>query len=881
MCNFCDAYSALLNGEDTQTTTLQSEAAQLLKPSLEMMIGTDSQSRTDSASAKLDQVALDQTLSLALEGLQDSLPSFASSEAEYLDKMRLAFGEDFSAEAAFGLLEAWQTGDFSSWPTVAFLSSEEMGNASGAYEAESATIYLSTDFFELYQNDMPKLVALVAEELGHHIDTLLNGSVDSAGDEGAIFAKLLQGKALSPEQLSRLQQEEDQAVIELSDEQGSRLAQVEQNGSQISFENVTSSAGNFISGRSYGAGAWGDFNGDGLPDLWVNNHLPSKSNDRNSGRNLFVNNGDGTFTDVVNNGSDVFLREELRGDHHGSAWADFDNDGDLDLIQLAGGEGGNGAGRPENTGAQSDPNRLYVNEGGVLRDRAAELGLSYNSAKAQLAIWFDYNNDGRLDLFHGSTERADRLNPTTVFLQKEDGTFEDVGADVLPANVFKKTVKVGGLGYLTDGDIYDLLISAQPTAILDVSTDRFDVITSDVLGSGNSNLISGGNDIAFADFNNDLLIDAYVNKSNRRSSDTLLLTNAEGKLVAANQLAGINLVDTGGAGGVVAADFDNDMDIDIFTTQGTDGSENNANILFENQGDGTFIAVANSGGALAATTGVSDNVTMADYDVDGFVDLFATNGTGNIGPDGGPQQLFRNTGGDNGNSNNWLHIDLEGITTNRDGVGAKVYVTTPDGVTQRRDQTGGVHEYSQDHQRLHFGLGQNTQIDLIEIKWPSGIVQRIENVTDINEVLEITEADTGDGGTDGGDGGTDGGTGDSGSSADVLFSLRNSTTVGGVVVRSEDIVRHDGNSFALFFDGSDVGLGKKGVNVDAFTVISDNEILLSFGKALTLEGVGYVDDSDVVKFTATSLGEETAGTFEMYLDGSDVGLTTGGKILMD
>ncbi len=64
------------------------------------------------------------------------------------------------------------------------------------------------------------------------------------------------------------------------------------------------------------------------------------------------------------------------------------------------------------------------------------------------------------------------LNPTTVFLQKEDGTFEDVGADVLPANVFKKTIKVGGIGYLTDGDIYDLLISAQPTTILDVSTDR-------------------------------------------------------------------------------------------------------------------------------------------------------------------------------------------------------------------------------------------------------------------------------------------------------------------------------------------------------------------------------------------------------------------------
>ncbi|MGB3790820.1 MAG: ASPIC/UnbV domain-containing protein, partial [Phormidesmis sp.] len=171
-----------------------------------------------------------------------------------------------------------------------------------------------------------------------------------------------------------------------------------------------------------------------------------------------------------------------------------------------------------------------------------------------------------------------------------------------------------------------------------------------------------------------------------------------------------------------------------------------------------------------------------------------------------------------------------------------------------RDQTGGVHEYSQDHQRLHFGLGQNTQIDLIEIEWPSGIVQRIGNVG-INQVLKVTEQ----------------------AAADVLFSLRNSTTVDGVAVRSEDIVRYDGSSFTLFFDGSDVGLGKQGVNVDAFTVISDNEILISFGKALTLKGVGNVDDSDVVKFTATSLGEETAGTFEMYLDGSDVGLTTGGE----
>ena len=75
------------------------------------------------------------------------------------------------------------------------------------------------------------------------------------------------------------------------------------------FENVTSTAGNFVTARSYGAGAWGDLNGDGLPDLWVNNHF----GDNNFARTMFVNNGDGTFTDVVNDGSDVFILEELRG----------------------------------------------------------------------------------------------------------------------------------------------------------------------------------------------------------------------------------------------------------------------------------------------------------------------------------------------------------------------------------------------------------------------------------------------------------------------------------------------------------------------------------------------------------------------------------------
>ena len=105
----------------------------------------------------------------------------------------------------------------------------------------------------------------------------------------------------------------------------------------------------------------------------------------------------------------------------------------------------------------------------------------------------------------------------------------------------------------------------------------------------------------------------------------------------------------------------------------------------------------------------------------------------------------------------------------------------------------------------------------------------------------------------------------------LYFSLGSSGTVGGVSVANEDIVAFDGSAFSLYFDGSDVGLSS--FTIDAFAVISPTEILLSFTDAGTVGGVS-MDDSDVLKFTATSLGSATAGTFSMYFDGSDVGLST-------
>ena len=181
---------------------------------------------------------------------------------------------------------------------------------------------------------------------------------------------------------------------------------------------------------------------------------------------------------------------------------------------------------------------------------------------------------------------------------------------------------------------------------------------------------------------------------------------------------------------VVAGDFDNDMDQDlILGCRG--GSQNIANVVYENQGDGNFIRVENPvgvegivGGAVTDGAGTTESLVVADYDVDGFLDVFATNGM-NLQPKGvgGPHQLFHNVG----NGNHWLEFDFAGVASNRDGVGAKVYVTTPDGTVQLREQKGGYHRWSQDHMRLHVGLAGHTEAD-ITVYWPSGTIDLYSNV---------------------------------------------------------------------------------------------------------------------------------------------------------
>lgn len=171
---------------------------------------------------------------------------------------------------------------------------------------------------------------------------------------------------------------------------------------EIAFEDQTKSAGLTTTLRAGYGSAWGDFNGDGWLDIWVGNHTNRPQ--------LYINNGNGTFTERL---SEFWEGDSFR-DAHGGAWADFDNDGDQDLIELYGNRGGKAA----------DDKAFYVNHTNKLIDEAIVRGLNDSFGRGRTPLWLDWNNDGLLDLYMVNKKRPlDDLGPSRLMLQEKDGTF--------------------------------------------------------------------------------------------------------------------------------------------------------------------------------------------------------------------------------------------------------------------------------------------------------------------------------------------------------------------------------------------------------------------------------------------------------------------------
>jgi len=606
---------------------------------------------------------------------------------------------------------------------------------------------------------------------------------------------------------------------------------------EITFQDVTNTAGPFHTGSSWGA-SWGDLNGDGRPDIYANNHQMRGS--------LWRNNGDGTFTDVI---LTVDRQRVLTGEHqqdaHAGTWADFDNDGDQDLLTARSSEGGRG--------------QLFVNSGGIFTTEiGVAVGLGSFTA-GRMATWFDYDNDGVLDL-------AALTSGFTKIYRKGSSKFSDTTSQVGMSSKCHHD-NYAQLIDITDDGRPELIcgtVASYPEKVFDTTTSVFQDLTSLV------SLDYLVPDVALADFNNDLKIDMFKLRGRVRPSEALLINpnrieaylavsdesedkgftfNADGPIivpsfsferenvkddivvytgagrwspttlpftldpadssnwgiaddrsapgvyigfdpatqqwtvraspgsaVSRNAYIAIDgsgltqpqpldftppespqqpilVVNVGGqylpvsnfgidevwCKSVVAGDFDNDMDVDLYLACGA-SLTNLPDRLYENLGDGTFAEVANAGGAagiqgvgLDSKAGAAESVVMADYDVDGALDLFVTNGA-LLTPMrvGGPDQLFRNTS----RGNHWIQLDLEGTTSNRSGIGAKVYAYA-NGIGQVREQNGGYHRSSQDQMRVHFGLGGNTTVDLT-VEWPSGRVDQFPGVT-ADSIYQVTE----------------------------------------------------------------------------------------------------------------------------------------------
>ena len=191
----------------------------------------------------------------------------------------------------------------------------------------------------------------------------------------------------------------------------------------------------------------------------------------------------------------------------------------------------------------------------------------------------------------------------------------------------------------------------------------------------------------------------------------LYRNNGDGTFVDVTAEAGLDvqLSHIGGSnGGMVAGDFDDDGWPDLYI-----GVLLDRNRLFLNRGNGTFID---------ATTGEIDDageaygVAVGDYDNDGFIDLFLSAGP----PSDPPGRIYRNNGMPPAANNHWLRVELVGVQSNRNGIGARL-IAASGNLRQRREILGG-RGYEQDEMVAHFGLGLHTQVERLEIRWPSGQV---------------------------------------------------------------------------------------------------------------------------------------------------------------
>ena len=446
------------------------------------------------------------------------------------------------------------------------------------------------------------------------------------------------------------------------------------------FGDVTREAG--LGFHSYGMGAAaGDYDNDGFPDLYVTNLGLNR---------LYRNNGDGTFSDVT---VEAGVADPSWG--ASAAWLDADNDGNLDLFvtnyvrwspsqdQWCGyGPGSKHYCTPEIF--SGDTSRLFRNlGGGRFRDVTTESGLSNPSGKALgVALW-DFDGNGLMDLVV-----AEDTQPDKIYLNRGGFRFEEVGTR-------------NGFGFSESGQAR----AGMGVDVADVDNDGRGVVAVTNFSYEGIGFYRWGSGLNFID----RAVPAGIGQPS-------LLSLGFGLLFLDYDLDGWQ--------DLLAVNGHID---DLVETVQTRLTYRQRPLLFRNLRDGRFLPMGREAGPALEQAYAGRGGAAIDYDNDGDLDLVMTE-------NGGPAHLLRNQGG---NRNNWIQVRLTGTVSNRDGIGALVTMKSGS-TTQRRYRRTGSSYLSQSDPRLFFGLGDSTSVDRLEVRWPSGAEQVLQNVP-AGRLLVVTE----------------------------------------------------------------------------------------------------------------------------------------------
>ena len=510
----------------------------------------------------------------------------------------------------------------------------------------------------------------------------------------------------------------------------------------VTFKHVSSPEKRYIVESMSGGVALLDYDKDGFQDIYFVNSLTVdllKSNGKTKSA-LYRNNGDGTFTDVSAKAGVGDI-----GWGMGVAVADYNNDGFEDLYVTCVG-----------------PNRLLKNNGNGTFSDVSKTARVDDQRWSAGAAFVDNDNDGKVDLFVANYVAFDFKN------LPEFGKGRLCQYKGIP-------VQCGPRGLPGDGDT--LYHNEGDGTFTDVSKKAGVSDPDGYYGMG----------IICSDFDEDGLVDIFV--ANDSTPNFLYKNNGDGTFKEIGFPAGVAVNENGseqGSMGITLGDYDHDGKLDLFVTNFDD----DYNVLYHNDGQGSFTDVSHATNVAAVSLPyVGWGTKFFDYDNDGWADLFVANGHvypqiptyrqrnfifknnrngtftelglelgpplaekrvgrgtafGDLDNDGDVDIVINNLDGaptllrnDGGNANKSVLIRLVGVKSNRSAIGARVKVVSGD-LVQTDEVHSGDSYISQSDLRLHFGLEKRTKIDLIEVRWPSGTVDKITDAK-VNSIVSIKE----------------------------------------------------------------------------------------------------------------------------------------------